>query len=141
MIEVKSVSFANDEANIRFIRNTVFSGDQGIDPELDFDGNDSEAVHAIAFVDGKAVGTGRLLDDGHIGRVAVLARYRGTGVGSAIIECLVAVAARNGYPRVYLGAQKQACKFYTKRGFTPYGDVYTEVNIEHLLMEKILVKP
>jgi predicted GNAT family N-acyltransferase len=141
MIEVKSVSFANDEANIRFIRNSVFSCDQGIDPELDFDCNDSEAVHAIAFVDGKAVGTGRLLDDGHIGRVAVLARYRGTGVGSAIIECLVAVAARNGYPRVYLGAQKQACKFYTKRGFTPYGDVYTEVNIEHLLMEKILVKP
>ena len=141
MIEVESISFANDEANIRFIRNSVFSCDQGIDPELDFDGNDSEAVHAIAFVDGKAVGTGRLLDDGHIGRVAVLARYRGMGVGSALIECLVAVAARSGYPRVYLGSQKQACEFYTKRGFTPYGDAYTEVNIEHLLMEKILLKP
>ena len=141
MIEVKSVSFAKDEANIRFIRNTVFSCDQGIDPELDFDGNDSEAVHAIAFVDGNAVGTGRLLDDGHIGRVAVLARYRGMGVGSEIIDFLVAVAARSGYSRVYLGSQKQACNFYTKRGFTPYGDVYTEVTIEHQLMEKILVKP
>jgi hypothetical protein len=141
MIEVKSVSFADHEANIRFIRNAVFSGDQGIDPERDFDGNDSAAVHALAFVDGNPAGTGRLLNDGHIGRVAVLSQYRGKGVGSEILECLVAAAAGNGYSRVYLGSQKQACEFYAKRGFTPYGEVYMEVHIEHQLMERILVKP
>ncbi len=141
MIEVKSVSFAEHEAHIRFIRNAVFSGDQGIDPELDFDGNDSGAVHAVAFVDGKAAGTGRLLTDGHIGRVAVLSQYRSKGVGSEILECLVAAAAGCGYSRVYLGSQKQACEFYAKRGFKPYGEVYTEVQIEHQLMERIIVKP
>ena len=141
MIDVKSVSFANDEASIRFIRNSVFSGDQGIDPGLDFDGNDPEAIHVIAFADDNAVGTGRMLDDGHIGRVAVLAQYRGRGIGSEIVKCLMDEAARGGYPRVYLGSQKHACEFYTKLGFTAYGDVYIEVDIEHILMEIKFGKP
>jgi predicted GNAT family N-acyltransferase len=141
MIDVRSVSFAHDEAFIRFIRNNVFSGDQGIDPGLDFDGNDPEAIHVIAFVDGNAVGTGRVLDDGHIGRVAVLAQYRGRGIGSEIVKCLMDEAARGGYPRVYLGSQKHACGFYTKLGFTSYGDVYIEVDIEHILMGKNFGKP
>ena len=38
--------------------------------------------HAIAYdAEGKAIGTGRLLPDGHIGRMAVLQAARGTGVG------------------------------------------------------------
>ena len=138
MIDVKIVSFEHNKTSIRFIRNTVFSGEQGIDPELDFDGSDPAAIHALATSDGSAVGTGRMLEDGHIGRVAVLSRYRGRGVGVEIVKCLIAEAAKGDCPRVYLGAQKQACNFYEKLGFNRYGDVYTEVDIEHVLMEKIL---
>jgi hypothetical protein len=141
MIDVRSVSFSHDEASIRFIRNSVFSGDQGIDPGLDFDGNDPEAIHVIAIFNDNAVGTGRMLDDGHIGRVAVLAQYRGRGIGSGIVKCLMDEAKRGGYPRVYLGSQKHACEFYTKLGFAPYGDVYIEVDIEHISMEKFFGKP
>ena len=90
MVEVRIVSFVgDDEQNVRLIRNTVFSGEQNIKPEIDFDGNDSSAFHVLIFVDGKSAGTGRMLNDGHIGRVAVLNEYRGKGLGSRIIKSLI----------------------------------------------------
>ena len=140
MIEVEAVSFVGDnEAKIRLIRSTVFSGEQNVDPAIDFDGNDLTAFHALVFVDGKPAGTGRMLADGHLGRIAILNQYRGTGLGSIIIESLIKIAVANGYGRVYLGSQKQAIKFYEKLGFTPFGDEYVEANIEHISMEKTLV--
>jgi predicted GNAT family N-acyltransferase len=140
MIEVEAVSFVGDnEANIRLIRSTVFSGEQNVDPAIDFDGNDLTAFHSLIFVDGKPAGTGRMLADGHLGRIAILNEYRGRGLGSNIIESLIQIAVANGYGRVYLGSQKHAIEFYEKLGFTPYGDEYVEANIEHISMEKALV--
>lgn len=139
MIEVEAVSFVGDnEANIRLIRSTVFSGEQNVDPAIDFDGNDLTAFHSLIFVDGKPAGTGRMLVDGHLGRIAILNEYRGKGLGSNIIESLIQIAVANGYARVYLGSQKQAIEFYAKLGFTPFGDEYIEANIEHISMEKTL---
>ena len=54
------------------IRHKVFVGEQNVPVELEIDGLDDEAKHALAFVDGVPIGTGRILSDGHIGRVAVL---------------------------------------------------------------------
>lgn len=140
MVEVRIVSFIGDnEKNIRSIRNTVFSGEQNINPDIDFDGNDSSALHALILVDGKSTGTGRILNDGHIGRVAVLNEYRGNGLGSIIIESLIQEAIENSFVRVYLGSQIKAFNFYKKLGFTPFGKEYIEANIAHISMEKTLV--
>jgi len=54
------------------IRYEVFVDEQNVPEELEIDGLDGEAKHVLAFVDGLPIGTGRILDDGHIGRVAVL---------------------------------------------------------------------
>jgi len=140
MVEVRNVSFtADNEENIRFIRNTVFSGEQKVNPDIDFDGNDLAAFHSIVLVDGKAVGTGRMLSDGHLGRIAILKKYRGKGLGTVIIDSLIGQAIENRYSRVYLGAQKQAVDFYHKLGFTAFGDEYTEADIRHISMQKILL--
>jgi len=140
MVEVEAVSFAGDnEINIRLIRNAVFSDEQQVDLAIDFDGNDLTAFHSLVFADGKPVGTGRMIDDGHIGRIAVLSEYRGKGLGSKIIESLIQKAVENGSSRVYLASQKHAIGFYTKLGFTPFGDEYVDANIEHIGMEKTLV--
>ena len=113
MVEVENASFVGDnEVNIRFIRNTVFSGEQNVDPAIDFDANDLTAFHSLVFVDGKPAGTGRMLDDGHLGRIVILREYRGKGLGSKIIESLIQKAIENGYSRVYLGSQKHAIEFY-----------------------------
>lgn len=141
MVEVRIVSFVgDDEKNIRLIRNTVFSCEQNIKSDIDFDGSDSSALHALIFVDGESVGTGRMLDDGHIGRVAVLKECRGKGLGSIIVESLIQKAIENSFIRVYLGSQINAFNFYKKLGFTQFGEEYTEANIAHVLMEKRIAR-
>lgn len=126
------------QPSIRAIRNEVFIGEQGIDPEIEFDGQDGSAMHVLVAVNGVYAGTGRMLDDGHIGRIAILRDYRGQGLGGRVVQALVNEAVRRGYPRVYLGAQKQAVDFYAKLGFTPYGEEFMEAGIPHLSMEKSL---
>ncbi|MGK0244471.1 MAG: putative GNAT family N-acyltransferase, partial [Pseudomonadota bacterium] len=65
------------------IRYKVFVEEQGVPVELEWDEMDASSWHALAFTDdGTPVATGRLLPDGHIGRMAVLETARGTGVGA-----------------------------------------------------------
>lgn len=139
MFEVKNVAYVGQEKEaIRSIRDSVFIQEQQIDPEIEFDGLDSSAVHALVYCDGNAVGTGRILSDGHIGRIAILKAYRGQGLGSKIVLSLIEEAVSQQYDRVYLGSQKHAIQFYEKLGFQPYGDEFIEANIPHLSMEKII---
>jgi predicted GNAT family N-acyltransferase len=139
MQNVSIVAFdTENQPHIRAIRNAVFIDEQHIDPELEFDGLDESAIHALVAVDNKYVGTGRMLDDGHIGRIAILKDYRGRGLGARVVLALVAEAAHRGYPRVYLGAQTHAIDFYTGLGFTPFGEEFMDAGIPHLSMEKTL---
>ncbi|GHA15318.1 GNAT family N-acetyltransferase [Oceanisphaera arctica] len=140
MQNVNIIAYDNEhQPHIRAIREAVFMQEQGVSPELEFDGLDASAMQVLVAVDGKYVGTGRMLDDGHIGRIAILRDYRGLGLGGRVVQALVDEAARRGYPRVYLGAQTHAVDFYTKLGFTPYGDEFMDAGIPHLAMEKSLV--
>ena len=85
-----------------------------------------------------AIGTGRLLPDGTIGRLAVVASWRGRGVGKAILDTLVAEAQRRGYPKAMLNAQTQARGFYEKSGFAVVGEEYMEAGIPHITMARNL---
>jgi predicted GNAT family N-acyltransferase len=118
------------------IRRSVFTKEQHIDPDMDFDGRDHDAVHVLIIVNGEYVGTGRMLSDGHIGRLAVLKEYRGKGFGAEIVKSLIEEAKKRKLKKVNLGAQRYAVGFYKKLGFSEYGEPYIEVNIEHLLMER-----
>ena len=70
---IKPVYWQASQATLRAIRTTVFIEEQGVPQELEWDGLDEHAYHVIAFAaDGTPIGTGRLLQDGHIGRLAVL---------------------------------------------------------------------
>lgn len=118
MIEVVNVTFEGEnEQHIRSIRERVFINEQAISPEIEFDGLDNVAMHSLILCNGKPVGTGRILTDGHIGRIAILSDFRGQGLGAKIVLSLVQEAENKGYPRVYLGAQKHAIDFYAKLGF------------------------
>lgn len=137
MIETIVVEFDEQYApEIRRVRNSVFTNEQLIDEEIDFDGQDTDAVHVLVACQGKYVGTGRMLSDGRIGRLAVHKEYRGRGLGAKAVLALVKEAKRIGLKRVYLGAQKPAAGFYERMGFSVYGEPYTEVNIEHVHMER-----
>ncbi len=117
------------------IRTEVFVREQGVPAELELDDKDAVCLHAIAYDgDGVPVGTGRLLPDGHIGRMAVLARARGTGVGGVLLQGLMAQARTRGHAAVELSAQTHAAPFYTAHGFTLVGEEFVEAGIPHVDM-------
>ena len=137
--DIVQVSFRDHEAEIRRIRNTVFSSEQGIDANLDFDGLDPDGVQVIARDEhGGVVGTARMLGDGHVGRIAVLAHCRGRGIGSRLVAGLARIAVERGLAKVYLDSQIQAVGFYRALNFETAGEPFMEAGIEHLRMERRL---
>ncbi len=134
---ISEARFEDREAEIRGIRSAVFTEEQGIDPAIDFDGKDSNCLHVIAKnATGSTVGTARMFDDGHIGRMAVLQAYRRQGVGRAMVDALVSAAAKRGLKQVYLNAQVQVIDFYQALGFEKTGTPFMEAGIEHIRMQR-----
>ncbi len=119
------------------IRTAVFVEEQRVPIELEIDALDAASVHALARdMTGRAVGTGRLLPDGHIGRMAVLKSARGTGVGSALLRALMDEASRRGFADVMLNAQTQAVPFYQRFGFVEEGGEHDDAGIAHVTMRR-----
>ena len=82
--------------------------------------------------------TGRLLPDGHIGRMAVLKGWRGRGIGGQILARLVDRARSRGDLEVVLSAQVQALAFYRAHGFVEEGAEYMDAGIPHRTMRRSL---
>lgn len=120
------------------IRFTVFVEEQGVPREIELDEMDGACVHAVAFEGENAVGTGRLLPNGHIGRMAVLRQWRGRGVGSRMLEHLIEEARSRGDREVALSAQVHAAGFYRAHGFVEEGGEYLEAGIPHQQMRRAL---
>jgi predicted GNAT family N-acyltransferase len=133
--EIRFGDWASMQADAKPIRLEVFVQEQNVPADLEMDDKDAVCLHAVAYVDGKAVGTGRLLPDGHIGRMAVLRTARGTGVGGALLKGLMAKAEERGDECVVLSAQTHAAEFYLAHGFSARGDVFHEAGIPHIEME------
>lgn len=128
------------QADARPIREAVFVQEQQVPQELEWDDDDAVSRHVIARnAEGVPIGTGRLLPDGHIGRMAVAPEWRNEGVGSAMLECLIQLAAAQGMPEVQLHAQTHAVQFYERYGFVAEGATYMEAGIPHVTMRRPLV--
>jgi predicted GNAT family N-acyltransferase len=134
MLNIELLDWPAAQAEAKRIRFSVFVEEQGVPPELEMDEMDAQCVHALAYSDGRAIGTGRLLPDGHIGRMAVLKEWRGRGAGKALLRRLVGAARARGDKEVLLSAQVHALGFYRAEGFEPQGDVYEEAGIPHQAM-------
>jgi len=120
------------------IRIEVFVREQGIDPALEWDEFDPVSLHCLARRSGQPIATGRLLPDGHIGRMAVLPSGRRSGIGGRVLERLIDAARRRGDPMVELSAQRYVETFYRRHGFETVGDPYEEAGIEHIRMRRAL---
>ena len=136
---VRLADWQADEAQLRSIRHAVFCVEQAVPESLEWDGLDDACRHAIAEdASGRAIGCGRLLPDGHIGRMAVGAQWRGKGIGAALLGQLIALASVRGDAKVMLNAQTHAMPFYARYGFTPVGEPFEEAGIPHQAMEAVL---
>jgi predicted GNAT family N-acyltransferase len=140
-VKVIAIESPTDMARAYAIRRRVFIEEQHVPEEIELDADDARAFHALATLDGDAIGCGRMLDHGDevkIGRMAVLPAYRGTGVGREILRFLVDRARSRGIHKAILHAQLSAEGFYLKEGFAPVGGVFDEAGIAHRKMEKYI---
>ena len=132
---IERCEFAEREADIRAVREAVFVREQGIALAIDFDGTDAPCLHVVATdAAGTPVATGRLQPDGRIGRIAVLAGWRGRGVGARVTRALIEAARERGHREVTLHAQESAIGFYAGLGFVPRGEPFVEADIVHQTM-------
>jgi predicted GNAT family N-acyltransferase len=138
-ISIRILPWPAAHADATRVREAVFVVEQRVPAEIELDEWDPRCDHALAFESGGGVvGTGRLLPDGHIGRMAVLREWRGQGVGGCILVALVERAAERGMTRLVLNAQTHAVPFYSRYGFAVFGDEFLEAGIPHVAMVRNL---
>jgi predicted GNAT family N-acyltransferase len=132
--DIALLSWEEARERARLIREAVFIDEQDVPRELEWDEWDAVSVHGLALAGGVAVGTARLLPDGHLGRMAVLRDWRRRGVGSALASALIERAWKDGLGHIVLHAQTHAEAFYRRLGFEREGDVFGEAGIPHVRM-------
>ena len=134
---IKLLSWDEARSYASPIRFTVFCEEQGVPRAIELDEQDSASIHAVVF-DGKTpVATGRLLPDGHIGRMAVLKAWRNRGLGGLMLRKLIERAKARGDREVALSAQVHAVAFYRAHGFAEEGSEYLEAGIRHQAMRLV----
>jgi ElaA protein len=130
----------------------------------EIDGRDPDALHLLRFEAGALAGCLRLFtpeasgearagegradsspalagdaEEGaaRIGRVAIAAAHRGTGLGHRLMaEALRLCAERWPEAGILLSAQSHLQSFYGKHGFQPVSDPYLEDDIPHVDMRR-----
>ena len=131
----RRVTTRDEMTACRTIRETVFQQEQAVDPAIEADGRDGEAVHYIAEIDGRAIATARarVLDDKiKIERVAVTREARGRRVGEALMRFMMDDLSGEARGRpFFLSSQAQAVPFYERLGFTVCSEEYFEAGIAH----------
>ena len=133
-VEVSDIGWNRGEETLTSIRERVFVEEQGVPRDVELDGADPSATHFLLTVNTIALGCGRLLPDGKIGRMAILPTHRGLGLGRQLLDSIVAHARRHGYRRLYLHAQAHAIPFYESAGFEAEGEPFEEAGLPHLSM-------
>lgn len=121
----------------RAIREKVFVEEQRFEQE--FDDIDDYAKVIVCYGGARPVAISRYFKDGEewrIGRLAVIAEYRGKGLGREMITEAEKAIKREGGSFVSLDAQLRAQSFYEKCGYRPVGETFFEEYCEHIKMVK-----
>ena len=130
-IRVSNHQWPDQKSIIQDIREKVFIQEQGISIEDEWDSLDSDAFHFLAYRASQPIGYARLLTQGKLTRVAVLASHRRQGAGAALVQAAIVTARAMDLAELRLDAQLTAVNLYLRQGFKPEGSVFMEANIPH----------
>lgn len=136
-LEVKKVTEQADLDKVFAVRREVFVIEQNCPSELEWEFED-ESNHFLATVDDEPAGAcrWRKTDKGYkLERFAVLQKFRGFGVGQALVQAVLNDLPANA-SYVYLHAQVQAVSLYEKFNFEKVGPEFEEAGIRHYKMIK-----
>jgi predicted GNAT family N-acyltransferase len=137
-LHIKTCLFTSESQAIRSIRVQVFQEEQGISPELEWDGLDDQAIHLVAQLGEELIAVARLREihpsTVKLERLAVLPDHRHQGIGSEMVQTAIAYSKDQGYQKMILHAQSPTVGLYESLGFVGLGEPFMEANIEHLKM-------
>jgi predicted GNAT family N-acyltransferase len=141
-IEVIKITSEDDIHIAHQIRYDVFVIGQNVPAEEEIDQYESACNHFLAITDGIPCGAARwrITNNGvKLERFAVLEKYRGMGVGSALVDAVLKDIQLNPEAKnkpLYLHAQIPAMPLYQKFGFVKEGEMFQECDIDHYAMKK-----
>lgn len=99
-------------------------------------------IHLAAFEDGELIGTVLLTDYDDrtmkLRQMAVDDAYQGKGIGAQLLAAAEAETRAAGKTRLTLAARVSAQAFYARNGYAAAGEVFEEVTIPHIVMQKTL---
>jgi predicted GNAT family N-acyltransferase len=150
--EIRLASNLAESEDCFTVRYEVFVTEQGVPAALERDEQDEHADHFVAYDEGKPVGAGRLVVEpagfegiearwgevGHLGRLAVRAPARGSGLGVALVQAIEARAVSRGLSVMALSSQTYAIPFYERLGYAAQGDEFDDAGLPHRWMTRRL---
>ncbi len=139
---ITQVTWREAHKPLRAVRSQVFIDEQQVPVALEWDDADEIAHHLLVLDDqAKPIACARLLNNGSIGRMAVLKGWRGLGLGSALLTKAISLQQQQGWQMISLSAQMHAVSFYQRAGFVVIGQPYLDANIWHVDMQLYLIRP
>ncbi len=103
---------------------------------------ETDDIHLAAFDEGELIGTALLTayDDQtlKLRQMAVDESVQGKGVGAALLAAADTETRNAGKTCITLAARVSVQSFYARNGYAPAGDIFEEVTIPHIVMQKIL---
>ncbi len=139
MIKIEKITDSKIQQIVWDIRHEVFVIGQNCPKEIEYE-MEAESIHFIAYYNNEPAGTARIrqTENGYkLERFAVLEKYRGNGIGSALVKHLLGETIPFE-KNIYLHAQLTAAPLYAKHHFKPEGENFWEADIEHV---KMVYKP
>lgn len=138
-INIKVANWQCHRELLKKIREEVFIREQQVSIADEWDEYDETATHFLVLnAQNNALACARVLVKNHlfhIGRVAVLAKFRHQGIGRQLMHFILDWCCRkNPNYGIYLHAQTSRIKFYEYLGFKAQGDVFMDAGIEHVEM-------
>ena len=120
------------------VRRQVFVEEQGISEDLEYDGNDSDALHVVVKDGERVIATARVqfpkTGQAKIERMAVLKSFRRRGIGRRMMAFLNEELRNRQVEQVVVHAQYPVAAFYRSCGFAELGSPFWEAGIKHIKM-------
>ncbi|SMD02376.1 GNAT family N-acetyltransferase [Pedobacter africanus] len=134
---VNKVKTKEELEKVFAVRKKVFVEEQNCPPELEWE-NEEESIHFLAEINGEPCGAcrWRKTEAGYkLERFAVLKEFRGKRIGQALVAAALADLPESAH-YIYLNAQLDAMRLYSRFGFIAEGEQFEEAGIQHMKMVK-----
>jgi len=140
--EVRIARSFDDLLMVYAVRSAVYIAEQECPFAEEFDGNDHCATHLIGFIEGEPAGCIRARffhDFVKFERLAVLKKFRKSGLASELCRSVVDLARRKGFRRLYAHSREGLEGFYAGFGATSMGSdrklSFSGFNYTEMLLE------